>query len=307
MRQSALALAALFSLSGCLKQLALGSVADALSGQGTTFSGDDDPELVADAIPFALKTMEALMPNLPEHDALRVSACSGFTQYAFAFVLQPAKLSGSFAQEKIAAARAKALFLRARGYCLEALELRHAGFKKAVTDDKTTFALGSPLVAALNKDDVEALYWLAASTALSITSVKEQVDMLGHLPVVDVLIKRSLELDPDWDKGTLQELVISWDGGRSETMGGSPERARAAFKRAVELSEGKKAGPYVSLAESVSIDQQNRKEFEELLGKALAVDVNAAPQYRLTNVLAQRRAQKLLAQIDDLILGEEAP
>ncbi|HET9754732.1 MAG TPA: hypothetical protein VFP52_17300, partial [Myxococcales bacterium] len=44
------------------KRYALNQVADALSanGEGGAFARDDDPELVRDAVPFALKTMEGL-------------------------------------------------------------------------------------------------------------------------------------------------------------------------------------------------------------------------------------------------------
>jgi predicted anti-sigma-YlaC factor YlaD len=70
----------------------------------------------------------------------------------------------------------------------------------------------------------------------------------------------------------------------------------------MELSGGSEAGPLVSLAESVSVAKQNRKEFQALLERALAVDVNAKPEYRLVNLVMQRRARWLLSRIDDLIL-----
>ena len=40
----------------------------------------------------------------------------------------------------------------------------------------------------------------------------------------------------------------------------------------------------------------------KLLERALAVDVNAKPEYRLVNLVMQRRARWLLSRIDDLIL-----
>jgi predicted anti-sigma-YlaC factor YlaD len=299
------AVAAGLLLSACsLKTIALGSVADALSSTGTSFSSDDDPELIADAVPFALKTMESLIPELPQHWQIRVSACSGFTQYAFAFVVTPSKLAGNLASERAAAARAKKLLIRARNYCIAALEIRHPGMR-ATLADKDHLSDKSPTIAALEKDDVPALYWLSASTALAVTSNKEQVDMLAEMPVVDVLIHRALAIEPDWDRGTLWEFIVSFDGGRSEAMGGSAKRAREAFDKAMALNKGERASPYVSLAETVSVDQQNKKEFTELLHKALAVDVDKDPASRLSNILAQRRATKLLAQADDLILGDD--
>src|SRR5262249_46074967 len=80
---------------GCSpKRIALNSMADALSstGEGGAFARDDDPELVRDAVPFALKTMESLADQLDDHVGLRLGMARGFTQYAYAFVQQPAEL-----------------------------------------------------------------------------------------------------------------------------------------------------------------------------------------------------------------------
>jgi predicted anti-sigma-YlaC factor YlaD len=58
----------------------------------------------------------------------------------------------------------------------------------------------------------------------------------------------------------------------------------------------------VSFAEVVSVGTQNKKEFQETLNAALKIDINRAPDQRLANVLAQRRAAWLLSRIDELFL-----
>jgi len=79
----------------------------------------------------------------------------------------------------------------------------------------------------------------------------------------------------------------------------------------VELSEGKKAGPYVSFAESVTVKKQNAREFHQLLDRALAVDIEASPDDRLVNTLMIEKAAWLKAASEDLFLedveAEEAP
>ena len=65
---------------------------------------------------------------------------------------------------------------------------------------------------------------------------------------------------------------------------------------------GQQAGPLVSLAENVSVPAQNRKEFEELLKRALEIDADAKPEYRLANLVAQRRARWLLGRVDRLFV-----
>src|SRR5512143_3813374 len=78
---------ALVLTPGCaLKKIAINSVADSLSKSGDTFASDADPELIRDAVPFSLKLVESLLAEVPKHRGLLLTACSGFTQYAYAFV-----------------------------------------------------------------------------------------------------------------------------------------------------------------------------------------------------------------------------
>jgi len=65
-------------------------VADSVSSGGDAFARDDDPELVRDAIPFALKAMESLLASQPDHKGLLSALCKGFTQYGAGFVRQDA-------------------------------------------------------------------------------------------------------------------------------------------------------------------------------------------------------------------------
>src|ERR1043165_4715424 len=75
--------AALICLQACsLKTMAVKTVANTLSDSGDVFSRDNDPELVRDAVPFALKLYESLLDSVPKHEPLLIATCSGFTQYA---------------------------------------------------------------------------------------------------------------------------------------------------------------------------------------------------------------------------------
>ena len=55
-------------LSGCsVRKFAVDGLAGALASSGDVFGSDDDPELIRDALPFGLKTMEALMEESPKN------------------------------------------------------------------------------------------------------------------------------------------------------------------------------------------------------------------------------------------------
>jgi len=286
--------------TGCTS-MAVGMVGSALSGGGSVYASDDDPELVEAAIPFGLKTMEGLLAREPENRDLLLAAASGFTQYAYAFVLQKAHQvePDDFRRSRELIARCQRLFARAREYGLRGLEVEHEGFRAALAKDPKA------AVAMLSADDVPMLYWTAAPWAALISVSKDDLERVAQLGDVEVLMTRALALDETFDHGALHELFLAYEAGRSESMGGSIERARHHFDRALELSNDQKVGPLVTWAEQVAVQNQNREEFEAYLDRALAFDTDSAPHFRLNNLIAQARARRLKARMDDLFLEEQ--
>ena len=126
-----LLVAALIAVApGCsIKKLAINQLGNALSGGGTTFASDNDPELVKAAVPFSLKLIESLLEQSPRHRGLLLAATSGFVQYSYAFVQQEGdeKEEAELATADALHARACRLYLRARRYGLRGLELNHPG------------------------------------------------------------------------------------------------------------------------------------------------------------------------------------
>ncbi len=285
---------ALAPASGCsIKRLALNGLAGALSSTGDLFASDEDPELIRDAAPFALKTIEGLLLESPEHRSLLLSACRGFTQYSYAFVDTDARLA-EIDDYRMAAElqeRALRLYLRARRYGLRLLELDHPGITERLQSD--------PKGAASVIEDVEALYWTAAAWGSAISLAKDRPEIIADYPVVGALLQRALELDEEFGEGALHGALIALES-LPANMGGSLKRARSHFDRAVELSGGFAASPYLALAENVAVATQDREEFERLLGQALAVDPDEKPGIRLHNLIVQKRARHLLDNIDEL-------
>jgi predicted anti-sigma-YlaC factor YlaD len=300
----------LLASGGCsLKRLAVNSVAGMLSSSGssTVFTGEDDPELVADALPFAMKLYESLLAETPENTALLLATGSMFAMYANAFVQTPAGMlpETEFPQRQEAMARAKRLYLRGRDYCLKALELRHPGLR-ARLEAGDSAALQEAL-AKTGAEDVPYLYWTAASWMGAFSAEPFDMEILLTLSRPLALMTRAFQLEEGYGKGAIHEFYISVYGSLPVSLGGSQEKARFHFARAVELAGGLTAGPYVALATSVSIPIQNPAEFRDLLGKALAIDLDSSPENRLVNLLSQRKARWLLKHIEDYFLLEEAP
>jgi predicted anti-sigma-YlaC factor YlaD len=288
----------LASTTACsVKSMAINSLADTLAASGDVFASDEDPELIRDAIPFSLKTIETLLAERPDHPGLLLSACSGFTQYAYAFVQTDAELLelSDFQQAEEFRTRARKLYLRALAYCVRGLERRHPGVEiQLVTRPEGALAWA-------RIEDVPLLYWTGASWGAAIALSLDMPEIAADLPAVRALVDRALALDEPFQKGALHDVLLVLEA-MPEAMGGSPDRARQHFRRAVELAGGQNAGTFVTMAESVSVAEQNRAEFEQLLEQALAVDPDEETSSRLANLIAQKRARHLLAQADDLFV-----
>jgi TRAP transporter TatT component family protein len=275
--------------------MGLGRMADALSSTASAFSRDDDPELVRLAAPSTLKMVEMMLDEDPSHAGLLMTACSGFTQYAYGFLQIDSEIAepSDGATARQLRARAVAMYDRARGYCTRALDTRHPGLGAFLQRDPRA-AVASATVA-----DVPALYWTAAALGGSLSLAENPLARLRDLGIVRLALTRALELDEQWESGAIHEAMIVLDG-LPLLVGGSSARARTHFDRAVALANGESAFAYVTMATSVALRAKNRAEFERLLRAALAIDVSRRPSMRLANLIAQKRARFLLSRIDRL-------
>jgi predicted anti-sigma-YlaC factor YlaD len=296
LRLTALVLAAV--LPGCsLRSIAVNSLGNALARGGSNFASDDDPDLVGEAIPFGLKTMEGLLLDAPRHKGLLLATASGFTQYAYGWVQLEADLveSQDLARATALRDRAGRLYRRALDYGMRGLEVDSPGLREKLARDPAA------ALARMKKGDVPLLYWTAAAWGAAIALRINDSELSADQKLAEALAHRALALDETWEAGTIHDFFIAYEAGRA-SVGGSMERAREHFDRATRIANGRRAFPYVTFAESASVGRQNRQEFKALLEQALALDASRPSDYRLANLLAQRRARWLLSRTDELFV-----
>jgi len=295
-RATAVLLLALLGAGCSVRRAATGLVADALSGGGGSYASDEDPELVREAVPFGLKALEGLLEEQPRHAGLLTALASGFTQYGYAFVQQDCdarELAGKSAEARQLRTRARRLYLRARDYGLQGLEVRRPGIAARLRSLRDLTSALAPL----NKEELPLVYWTAASWALAISAGKEDMALVAELPAPEALMRRALAIDGSWNDGALHELLATFEAARP---GGSLEGAREHLAWALALSGGRKYGPLVSWAEGPLVQAQDRAEFTRVLTWVAEADPDISRPDRLANVIAQRRARLLLAHADDL-------
>ncbi len=288
--------------TGCsIQKIAINQIGNTLASAGTTFSSEPDPELARDAIPFTLKLIESVLEETPNHARLRTAAAAYFTQYAYGFIQLEADYleSKDYDQAEHLRQRAKNLFLRARDHGLRTLQIQSPDFPFRLAQSPREAA------ASVEKRSIETLYWTAAAWASAINLGKDDPFLVAELPQMEALIDRAFELDADWGEGAIHNFLIAYEMNRPDTANDRERRSRDRFQDAVQLSNGRLLSPYISLAEAVSAQIQDAREFRSLLNQALAIDIDEHPPSRLVNLLMKKRAEWLLTQMDELFLPNE--
>lgn len=323
---SIILIASLLTLSSCktLQDIAINSVANILSSpEGTnTFTSDNDPELVGDSFPLALKLYEIVLERDPENSELAAVTGRNFVMYSGAFVHMPSDmLDDTFWKEADAARkRAKKLYLRGRDYLMRALYLRHSEFEELLEEKKYDDA-----IALLNEDDAEIAYWAGLAWLGMASTDPLDMELISTLDIAVLLLLGSMKLnEADF---RIQDVMIQINltlpssilvnlRNRSPHMASYMDeyysaagidenpvnRAFFHYNRALELSKGLEPSPHITMATALSIKEQDIDGFRRYLEAALAIKPDANPDFRLMVIIYQERARWLLDNVENFFI-----
>ena len=296
---------ALTATASCsLNKIAMNEVAGMLSASSgnNVFTQDNDPELVGEALPFAIKLYESLLASVPDHEALRLRTGSLYIMYANAFLQTPANMmtKQELDRKEFLLGRAKNLYLRGRDILLKGLEKKNPSLLRELKGRKYNQAMGS-----YTKNDVPVLYWVASGWVAAFSIDPFDMELGLTLPQAAALMNRAKELDPEFSRGAVHNFYVLYYGSLPDYMGGDLKKAREHFLMAMAASGSRDTSPLISLATTVAVKEQNVEEFESLLQKVLEVDPDSDLDNRLVNILNQRKARWLLDHVDDFFLIEE--
>jgi predicted anti-sigma-YlaC factor YlaD len=268
-----------FLISNCCGALCLLS----LFALASCASLRSDPAVVKSQLPGIIKKDEAKLEKNPDDQKLILETGSYYIMYANGFVQGPASMlpPGKYAERDAEYQKAKDLYLRGVKILRGGLEQKYPGIVSGAEAD-------------FQKEDVPSLYWLSAGTLLAYSINPLDYELGSKLPETDAFIKTAYRLDPDWNKGAIDSLLVSYYASIPEAMGGSKKLAKEHYDLALQKSDYLSVGTYVAWAESVCIPAQDYADFKDNLEKALAIDVNKDPENKLANILSRRKAKYLL-------------
>jgi tetratricopeptide (TPR) repeat protein len=237
--------------------------------------------LVRQGIPSYLMLIDGILQSNPENRNLLLAGAQAYAAYAS--VLDEDEQD-----------RAAALSDRAKQYALKALDLTPP-FKDA---------LGKPLevfqerLGKMDKKQVPTLFWVGNIWAGWIAS-NEGAAAMADLPWVEALMERVLELDPSFYYGGPHLFKAILLSARPEQFGGNLKKAREHFQKALDYGQGKFLMTEVYYAEYYARQTLNRDLFVSTLKRVLGTPAQVDPDLTLANTLAQRKAKKLLARVDE--------
>ena len=290
-------------LGSCsLNKLVINKVSDALTGggAGTVFTGDNDVRLVGDALPFAIKMYEALLDQNPNHEGLILMTGSLFIMYANAFVQGPAEMLplSQYEEKRSELARARNLYLRGAGILERGINNKYPEILSGWgTEENPAFAKA---LSTMKKNDVPLFYWYAAGTLSAFALNVFDISLGLRVPNIIAIMERAYELDENFNTSALDELFLIIYGALPEGLGGDKEKAVIHYERALEKSGGQSAGPYVSYAQTIAVQNQDYESFKSNLEKALSIDPSKDSSNTLVNVIGQQKARYLLDKAPEL-------
>lgn len=241
----------------------------------------NDPETVRDGAPAYLLLLDSFIEGNPDDPAILAAAANLYATYG-----------SVFADEQERAAR---LTERARGYSTTAI---CNSYRPSCDWVGMQFEEYVQTLEGLRKRHAEVVFSHGLASLAYIRTHSSDFTAIAMLPYSQALLERYLEINDGSDDAAIHTYLGILNSILPPSLGGEPDKARAHFERAIELSGGRNLGAKVEYAEGYARLLYERELHDSLLNEVIAADP-VEPGNTLLNVLAQRRAEELLASADE--------
>ena len=253
----------------------------------------EQPKLVS--VYFERKIDKLEKTKSPDLDSQRLLMRTK-VEYGFGIIMEQASrlIDEDYSKAMAKYEQANKIFSEARDSGISIMSKKYPSFNKWLNKETSI---------DFNADDMNDIYWLAASIGGCISSSRGDPFELINLPNVGRLLRTGIDIDPEWANGSFYSAMMSFTTTRSdlnETM--LRDSVDFYFNKAIFYSNGKDAGPYLTYAESIHKPFQERKDFVDKLNYVINMENKPSNEFELTNLLAKSRAKWLLARTDEYFL-----
>ena len=256
---------------------------------------EHQPEFAEKYYENKIRSIGEIIKKEPENFDLLKEGVEEFTMYAFGFLMEKADraLINNYSTGVRLQEMAHQYFVDAIDFGERSINLKYNDYQKWIAGEIGNIGLEPVNI------DIALFYWTAAAYGGAVSSSQGDPEWVIKLPRVGLLLNEVMKKDSLWNNGAALVAMITYTMNNPEIAGESEKLARQYFDTAVNVSNGMDLGPYIAIAESVSKLNQNRNEFIQLLNQALDIDINSNPDLRLANIISRKRAEWLLANVDE--------
>jgi len=146
------------------------------------------------------------------------------------------------------------------------------------------------------KNDVPSLFWGTLAWLSWIQQQQGAPAAMADLVMVEKIMTRLLELDETYQAGTIHLFFGGLQATRPAMIGGNPQHSQQHFERALEISKHQFLLIQTTYAETYARNTLNKQLHDSLLKEVLDFPLKSAPQFALSNVIAQKKAARLLEE-----------
>lgn len=241
-----------------------------------------------------LKTLEVFSYHNPGNESYKTLLAKNYANYAFGFLENKLyKYEGVDPERyETTLTRTKDFYTRGRDYGLSVLK-KQGGFERALTEDMETF---EKAVNKISRNKMAPLFWTAFAWGGIINWSKDDPTAIVELGRVERMMARAAEINNTFFYGGPHLFYGVYYGSRPAMLGGDLEKSKQNFEQAVGLTSERFLFAKVLYAQFYCVQAQDSALFHQLLGEVRQADPNILPEQRLANILAQDRANTLLAQ-----------
>lgn len=243
----------------------------------------EDPATVGDALPAYLMLMESRVAADPDNAAARLTTARLTSTFASLFADDP---------DRARTLHRRALDHARAGVCALGMSICPASTPAA-------FQAFESAVETIEDNQVPAAFIYASTWAGWIQAHRDDYGALADLPRVEAVLKRLTELRPKHDDGAVYLYLGVLNSQRPPAAGGQPDKARAYFEKAREISAGRNLLVPLYMADSYARLLFDRDLFVGLLEQVLDSDPDH-PGFTLVNHVAQQRARELMEEVDEI-------
>ena len=262
-----------FVLSSCAKLITEKVVAPAVGN----IQQQTDIQLVCDGAPSYLLMVDSLLASTPDEEVLLATATQAYIGYVAA--LRNCNTDAS---------RIPVNAEKARLYGSRLLEEK---INYISEPDNIDTAL-----AHTSKGDVTDLFWGSFGIFTWIEQQGGSPAAMAELVVVEKTMARILELDESFQGGAAHLFFAGYYSIKPAFLGGGPEKALPHFERALELGHRKFLLTQVTFAKSYARLIFDKELHNSLLKEVIDFPIESAPEFGLSNRIAQKQAKALLEE-----------